>query len=180
MKTVQILDKKFSITLAASEIQLKIKEIAEQINTDSKDKDVVFVVILNGAFMFASDLYKLISIESRISFLKLASYSGTSSTGQVRQLIGLNESLKGKTVIVIEDIVDTGHTLDSIIKQLNGFDPTEIKIASLLHKPDAYLHNHKIHYLGFSIPNDFIVGYGLDYEGFGRNLDSIYTLVKND
>lgn len=180
MKTVQILDKKFSISIPANEIQLKVEQIALEINADLKDNNVVFVVILNGAFMFASDLYKRISLESRISFLKLASYSGTSSTGQVKQLIGLNESLKDKTVVVIEDIVDTGHTLDSIIKQLNGFDPAEIKIASLLHKPDAYLHNHKIHYLGFNIPNDFIIGYGLDYEGFGRNLDSIYTLVEEN
>ncbi len=177
MNTVQILDKKFSLSIPASEIQLKVGMIAEQINTELKANEVVFVVILNGAFMFASDLYKLITLDSRISFLKLASYSGTTSSGNVKQLIGLNESLKDMTVVVVEDIVDTGHTLDSIIKQLKGFDPAEIRIAALLHKPDAYLHKHKIHYLGFSIPNDFIVGYGLDYEGFGRNLDSIYTLV---
>ncbi len=178
MKTVQILDKKFSLSIPANEIQLKVEMMAEQINSDLKDKAVVFVVILNGAFMFASDLYKLITLDSRISFLKLASYSGTSSSGNVKQLIGLNESLKEKTVVVLEDIVDTGHTLDSILKQLKGFEPTEIKIASLLHKPEAYLHKYKIHYLGFNIPNDFIVGYGLDYEGFGRNLDSIYTLIE--
>jgi hypoxanthine phosphoribosyltransferase len=178
MKTVQILDKKFSLSIPANEIQLKVEMMADQINSDLKDKAVVFVVILNGAFMFASDLYKLITLDSRISFLKLASYSGTSSSGSVKQLIGLNESLKDKTVVVVEDIVDTGHTLDSILKQLKGFDPAEIKIASLLHKPEAYLHNFKIHYLGFNIPNDFIVGYGLDYEGFGRNLDSIYTLCE--
>jgi len=180
MKTVQILDKKFSLSIPANEIQLKVEMMADQINSDLKDKAVVFVVILNGAFMFASDLYKLITLDSRISFLKLASYSGTSSSGNVKQLIGLNESLKDKTVVVVEDIVDTGHTLDSILKQLKGFEPAEIKIASLLHKPEAYLHNYKIHYLGFNIPNDFIVGYGLDYEGFGRNLDSIYTLLNED
>ncbi len=178
MKTVQILDKKFTVSIPANEIQNKIAQMAEQINKELKDQDVVFVVILNGAFMFASDLYKLVNINSRISFLKLASYQGTSSSGQVKQLIGLNESLKGKTVVVIEDIVDTGHTLDSILKQLGGFEPTDIKIASLLFKPDSFQYDYKIDYLGFSIPNDFIVGYGLDYDGFGRNLDSIYTIIN--
>jgi hypoxanthine phosphoribosyltransferase len=178
MKTVQILDKKFTVSIPANEIQNKIAQMAEQINKELKDQDVVFVVILNGAFMFASDLYKLVNINSRISFLKLASYQGTSSSGQVKQLIGLNESLKGKTVVVVEDIVDTGHTLDSILKQLGGFEPTDIKIASLLFKPDSFQYDYKIDYLGFSIPNDFIVGYGLDYDGFGRNLDSIYTIIN--
>ncbi|MBN1119196.1 MAG: hypoxanthine phosphoribosyltransferase [Bacteroidales bacterium] len=177
MKTIQILDKKFSISIPASEIQLKIEELAEQLNSELHEKAVVFVVILNGAFMFASDLYKLVTLDSRISFLKLASYSGTSSSGQVKQLIGLNESLKDKTVVILEDIIDTGVTLDSILKQLKGFEPAEIKIATLLHKPDAYTFKHKIDYIGFSIPNDFIVGYGLDYDGFGRNLDSIYTVI---
>ena len=157
---------------------MQIERIADEINSDLKDKAVVFVVILNGAFMFASDLYKLITLDSRISFLKLASYQGTTSSGQVKQLIGLNESLKDKTVVVVEDIVDTGHTLNSIIKQLKGFDPNDIKIASLLFKPDSFQYKYKIDYLGFSIPNDFIVGYGLDYDGFGRNLDSIYTIIN--
>lgn len=178
MDTVQILDKKFSVSISANEIQMQIERIADEINSDLKDKAVVFVVILNGAFMFASDLYKLITLDSRISFLKLASYQGTTSSGQVKQLIGLNESLKDKTVVVVEDIVDTGHTLNSIIKQLKGFDPNDIKIASLLFKPDSFQYKYKIDYLGFSIPNDFIVGYGLDYDGFGRNLDSIYTIIN--
>jgi hypoxanthine phosphoribosyltransferase len=178
MKEVKILDKKFTVSIPASEIQLRISQMAEEINADLAGKEVVFVVILNGAFMFASDLYKQIEIESRISFLKMASYQGTSSTGQVKQLIGLNEVLKGKTVIVVEDIVDTGHTLDSILKQLAGFEPADVKLASFLFKPDSFQYDYKIDYLGFSIPNDFIVGYGLDYDGFGRNFDSIYTIIN--
>lgn len=180
MDTVQILGKTFRMSIPANIIQLKVEQLANAINCDLSDKDVVFVVILNGAFIFASDLYKLIRFDSRISFLKLASYSGTGSTGSVRKLIGLNESLTNKTVLVVEDIIDSGQTLDSIIKQLWSFKPSEIKIATLLHKPDSDRSKHKIDYLGFSIPNDFIVGYGLDYEGYGRNLNSIYTLANSD
>lgn len=179
MSSIKILDKEFEVSFSAEKIQKRIDEIAEQINTDLAGKDVVFIVILNGAFMFASDLYKKITLESKISFLKLASYQGTSSTGTVKQLIGLNEELKGKTVVVLEDIVDTGHTLESINKQLGGFEPAEIKIASLLFKPESFQYDYKIDYLGFSIPNDFIVGYGLDYDGYGRNLDSIYTIINH-
>lgn len=178
MTEIQILDKQFEVSIPAEEIQLRIKELAEKINADLNGKDVVFIVILNGAFMFASDLYKSINLESKISFLKLASYQGTSSTGQVKQLIGLNEDIKDKTVVVLEDIVDTGHTLESIFKQLGGFEPAEIRIASLLYKPESFQYDYKIDYLGFSIPNDFIVGYGLDYDGYGRNLDSIYTIIN--
>ncbi|HBH49326.1 MAG TPA: hypoxanthine phosphoribosyltransferase [Bacteroidales bacterium] len=178
MSEIKILDKHFKISLSADIIQERIKGMAQQINTELAGKDVVFVVILNGAFVFASDLYKRINLESKISFLKLASYEGTSSTGRIKQLIGLNEVLKDKTVVVIEDIVDTGHTLDTILKQLGGFEPAEIRIASLLFKPESFLYNYKIDYLGFSIPNDFIVGYGLDYDGYGRNLDSIYTIYN--
>ena len=176
--TIQILDKKFKVCISSDEIQLKVEQIADKMNEDLKDRAVVFVVILNGAFMFASDLYRLITLDSRISFLKLASYSGTASTGKVSQLIGLNEVLKEKTVVLVEDIIDTGHTLDTILKQLEAYEPAEIKVASLLFKPDSYQYNYKIDYLGFIIPNDFIVGYGLDYDGFGRNLNSIFTILN--
>jgi hypoxanthine phosphoribosyltransferase len=179
MSEIKILDKEFTISLTAAKIQERVSQLADQINDDLAGKEVVFVVILNGAFMFVSDLYKKICFESRISFLKLASYQGTSSTEQVKQLIGLNENLKDKTVVIVEDIVDTGHTLHAILKQLGGFEPAEIKIASLLFKPDSYQYKYKIDYLGFSIPDDFIVGYGLDYNGYGRNLDSIYTIIQN-
>jgi len=178
MKTIQIRDKQFKKSIPANEIQLKVEQMAGAINNELKDRSVIFVVILNGAFMFASDLYKLISLNSRISFVKAVSYAGTSSTGKIKQLIGLNESLKDTTVVIVEDIIDTGFTLDSIYKQIKGFEPSDIKIAALLHKPDSYKFNYKIDYIGFNIPNDFVVGYGLDYEGFGRNLNSIYSLVE--
>ncbi|QQS52128.1 MAG: hypoxanthine phosphoribosyltransferase [Bacteroidota bacterium] len=177
MKEVVLNQKKFRISIPSSEIQLRISSLADQINDDLRNRELVFVVILNGAFMFASDLYRQVTLHSRISFLKMASYQGTSSSGQIKQLIGLNEIIKGKTVVLVEDIVDTGHTLDSALKQLASFEPAEIKIASLLFKPDSYLYHYKIDYLGFSIPNDFIIGYGLDYDGYGRNLNSIYTII---
>ncbi len=178
MSTVQILDKSFSLYLSEEEILSKIKSLANQMNEDLKNEDVIFLGILNGSFMFASDLYKDINIDSHISFLKLASYDGTSSTGKIKRLIGINEDIKDKTVVVIEDIVDTGNTLESIIKQLRGYEPKDIKLATLLFKPEAYTKDFKIDYACFEIPNDFIVGYGLDYDGFGRNLRSIYKIVE--
>jgi len=128
--------------------------------------------------MFASDLYKNLTFDSQISFLKLASYSGTSSSGNVKRLIGVNEDLKNKTVVIIEDIIDSGITIDNIIKQLKGYEPAEVKIATFLFKPDAYTVDIPIDYIGMEIPNDFIIGYGLDYNGFGRNLKHIYKIVE--
>jgi hypoxanthine phosphoribosyltransferase len=178
MNSVKILDKHFSESIPNSKIQLRVEQLANEINKSLSQEEVVFLVVLNGAFMFASDLYRKINFESKISFLKLASYEGVKSCGEVKQLIGLNETLKGKTVVVIEDIIDTGNTLSSILKQLKSFEPAAIKIATLLFKPDACKHNFKIDFVGFSIPNDFIVGYGLDYNGLGRNLDSIYSIIN--
>ncbi len=128
--------------------------------------------------MFASDLFKQITFPCKITFLKLASYQGTQSTGVVKSLIGLNENIKNKIVVVLEDIVDTGETLENIICQLKGYEPAEIRIATFLFKPLAYKKNLKLHYVGMEIPNDFIVGYGLDYDGYGRNLPEIYSLVN--
>ncbi len=174
----KILDKTFKISIQAEEIQKKVKKLAEQLNEELKGKDVLFIGILNGAFMFAADLYRHIEVESQITFLKLASYQGDSSTGKVKRLIGLNQDIKDKTVIVLEDIVDTGITMDSIIKQLKGYEPAEIRFATLLFKPEAYKKEFSIDYKCFEIPNDFIIGYGLDYNGYGRNLASIYTVVE--
>ena len=143
-----------------------------------KDKNPVFIGILNGSFMFASDLFKKITIDAQITFLKLASYQGTSSTGTVKQLIGLNQDLKGQHVVILEDIVDTGITLDNIIRQLSGYQPESIHVVSLLFKPEACKREVELDYVGFEIPNDFIVGYGLDYDGFGRNYEDIYSLVE--
>jgi len=147
-------------------------------NSDLKNEDVVFVGILNGAFMFASDLLRKISFNSQVSFVKLTSYHGTASTGKVKRLIGINEPLKDKTVVIIEDIVDTGNTIESIIDQIKGFMPRQVYVATLLLKPELYQKEIKLDYVGFKIANDFVVGYGLDYNGYGRNLRSLYKLEE--
>ncbi len=178
MKEIRIIDKTFRELISEEAINNRINEIAEQINNDLQGKDVVFLGILNGAFLFAADLFRKIKFESRISFIKLASYKGTSSTGSIKELIGWNEDIKSKTVVVIEDIVDTGNTLERVFGELVIRKASEIRIATLLFKPAAYQKDIHLEYTGFEIPNDFVVGYGLDYDGFGRNLPSIYTLVK--
>jgi len=177
MKRVKIIDKEFEISIPSSEIQNIIFRLADKMNNDLRAKKVIFLGILNGSFMFAGDLFKKIDIDCQITFLKVASYVGTSSSGNVKRLIGLNEDIKDQVVVILEDIVDTGITIDNIIKQLKGYEPSEIRVATLLFKPEAYQKEIKIDYIGKEIPNDFIVGYGLDYNGFGRNLEDIYTLV---
>ena len=177
MKDVKVLDRQFSEYLTSDEIQSRISALAEKINEDLKGQDVLFFGILNGSFLFAADIFRQITLEAQISFIKLASYDGTSSTGKIKELIGWNDDLNGKTVIVIEDIVDTGGTLERIVGELEIRKAGEIRIASLLYKPAAYTKHFPIDYVGFEIPNDFVVGYGLDYNGYGRNLPAIYTLV---
>ena len=177
-KKVKVLDKEFEVSIPGLKIDEEIIKMAKKMNQDLKGKDVIFMGILNGSFMFAGDLFKHISIDCQITFLKLASYQGTTSSGKIKRLIGLNEDIKDKTVVVLEDIVDTGITLDNIRKQLIGYEPKEIKVATLLFKPEACKKDAIIDYIGFSIPNDFIIGYGLDYNGYGRNLADIYTLVQ--
>ena len=174
MSKVKIHDKTFEIAIHHDKILERVKKIALQMNEDLKDKDVIFLGILNGSFMFAADLYKYITIPAPISFLKLASYQGTFSSGKVKRLIGINEDIADKTVIILEDIVDSGVTLEQIIKQLKGYDPAEIKVATLLYKPEAFQKSIDLDYIGFSVPPDFIIGYGLEYDGLGRNLPHIY------
>ena len=176
MQEVKILDKEFTLSISEEEINTAVRNVANKINNDLKGQDVLFMGILNGSFMFASDLFKYITIDCQITFVKVASYQGTMSSGNVKRLIGINEDIKGKTVVIIEDIVDTGNTLEHIIKQLKGYEPEKIMIATFLFKPDAYIKDIKIDYSGIEIPNEFIVGYGLDYDGYGRNLKHIYTL----
>jgi hypoxanthine phosphoribosyltransferase len=178
MKEIRILDKTFREFITEKTLQSKIEELAIQINRDITGKDVVFLGILNGAFLFAADLFRLIETEARISFVKLASYEGTSSSGSIKELIGWNEDIKNKTVVIIEDIVDTGNTLERIVGELAIRNAAEIKIATLLYKPAAYTKKISLDYVGFEIPNDFVVGYGLDYDGYGRNLPSVYKLIK--
>ena len=177
MNRIKVLDKEFDILIPHARIQEVVTEMAARINHDLEGREVIFMGILNGAFMFASDLFKQISLDCQITFLKLASYAGTSSTGTVKRLIGINEDIKDKTVVILEDIVDTGITLENIIKQLSGYGPREIKVATMLFKPDAYQKDIPLDYVGIEIPSEFILGYGLDYEGFGRNLADIYTVV---
>jgi len=176
MHSIQIHDKSFIEFLSHEDILTQVDRIAQQINTDYSGKCPLFIAVLNGSFMFGSDLFKSLDIEAEICFIKLASYKGIKSTGQVTTSIGLDVSLKDRDVILIEDIVDTGKTLHEFLPQLHDQNPSSIRIASLLHKPDALLYPIKVDYLGFEVPNKFLVGYGLDYDGLGRNLKDIYQL----
>ena len=178
-KMVQVRDKSFKLVIPEKLIQQEVTRIAEIMNAELADRDPIFLGILNGAFMFASDLYKQLNFPCQITFLKLASYSGTRSTGTVKQLIGINLDLKDRCVVVLEDIVDTGVTLETIIRQLSGYEPAEIRVATFLHKPDATIREVRLDYVGMEIPNDFILGYGLDYDGYGRNFREIYRLVDS-
>lgn len=178
MDEIRLLDKNFREFIGEQEIRDRVKVLAEEINHDLEGMDVIFLGILNGSIMFAADLYRHITLPSQLSFLKIASYSGVSSTGRLRDLIGLDENITGKTVVVIEDIVDTGNTLAGIIDDLSGRGAGMIKVATLLLKPEVFSGKLKPHYVGFEIPNNFVVGYGLDYDGFGRNLPSIYRITN--
>lgn len=169
-------NKKFQPYIGAAEIGARIRELADQINSDYEGKRPLFIAILNGSFMFASDLFKSVSIEAEICFIKLASYKGTKSTGNVITSIGLDEPLTDRHVIIVEDIVDTGKTLSEFLPQLEIQQPATLRIAALLHKPEALVHPLKIDYLGFEVPNKFLLGYGLDYDGLGRNIPEIYQL----
>jgi hypoxanthine phosphoribosyltransferase len=177
MGLLRVHDKQFKPYISAEQINEQIKRVATEINNDYKDKRPLFIAILNGAFMFASDLFKEISIEAEICFIKLASYRGVTSTGQVVTAIGLDVDLVGRDVIILEDIVDTGKTLSHLLPQLNHHNPSSLKIIALLQKPEALIYPIKIDYLGFAVPNKFLLGFGLDYDGLGRNLKEIYQLL---
>lgn len=178
MTTVDIKDKSFSISITEEEIRAAVTRIAAKINSDLDGENPIFICVLNGAFMFASDLLKEITIDCEISFVKMASYEGTQSTENVKTLIGLNEDLKDREIIIVEDIVDTGITIETIIDQVKQYDPTDVKIATLLFKPEAYRKDIFIDYVALEVPDDFLIGYGLDYNGLGRNLRDIYTLME--
>jgi len=178
MQYIRVHDKQFEPYLTAEEIATRIKMVAQQINEDYAGKKPLFISILNGSFMFASDLFKEIAIDAEICFIKLASYKGTKSTGHVITAIGLDMDIIGRDIIIIEDIVDTGKTISEFLPQIHHQQPASVKIVALLHKPDAMVYPVKIDYLGFSIPNKFVVGYGLDYDGLGRNIREIYRLAE--
>jgi len=179
MSVIKVNDKQFKPYISAADIYSRIATLAAQINTDYAGKRPLFIAILNGSFMFASDLFKEITIEAEICFIKLASYKGTRSTGNVITSIGLDEPLVGRHVIIIEDIVDTGNTLHQFLPQLFNQQPASLKIAALLHKPEALKYPLVIDYLGFSVPDKFLLGFGLDFDGLGRNLAEIYQLVED-
>ena len=176
MSAIQIKDLTFVPYINETDLLQAVDEVAQKINTDYKGKEILFVGVLNGVFMFASDLLKRIDLECQISFVKLSSYDGTQSTEVVKQLFGLTESVEDKHVILLEDIVDTGLTIDGIYNDLLKQNPASLEVCTLLYKPEKYTKGVPIKYIAKSIPNGFVVGYGLDYDGYGRNISSIYQL----
>ena len=177
---IQLKDKRFAVSIPEADILRQVDRVAAEINRDLKDKNPLFLSVLNGSFMFTADLMKRITIPCEISFVKLASYQGLASTGKVKEVIGINEDLTGRTIVVVEDIVDTGHTMQRLLESLGTRRPKEIHIATLLLKPDKLQVDLDIEYVAMQIPNDFIVGYGLDYDGLGRNYKDIYTVIDAD
>ena len=178
MDKIKLYDKEFILSITPEQIQEAVSGIAERINHDLAGENPIFLSILNGSFMFTSDLLKKIQMNCQVSFMKLSSYKGESTTGIVNELIGINENITGRSIVIIEDIVDTGTTLESIIRELKTMGPGQIKVATLLFKPEAFTGNITIDYVGLEIPNDFIVGYGLDYNELGRNYEGIYKIIS--
>lgn len=180
MSNISLFNKTFEPYLPESLIQEKIKELGEMISKEYEGKKPLFIGVLNGSFMFAADLFKEITIEAEICFIKLASYKGTKSTGNVITAIGLDTDIRDRHLILLEDIIDTGKTMNEFIPQLYHQQPASVKMAVLLHKPDATIYPVQIDYCCFSIPDRFVLGYGLDYDGYGRNLKEIYQLKESE
>ncbi len=175
---IQVHDKSFVPFISEEEIAARVHEISHQMNQDLAGKNPIFLAILNGAFMFAADVFKKLDIPAEIVFIRLASYWGTKSTGNVVTLLGLDQDVSGRTVVILEDIIDTGKTLAEFLPKLQERGPAEVKIATLLIKPNALQHDIPVAYQGFEIPSKFVVGYGLDYDGLGRNLSDIYKVKE--
>jgi hypoxanthine phosphoribosyltransferase len=178
MDTIQVHDKVFAPSIPATEIMQQVRKVAQQINRDFEGQTPLFLVVLNGAFIFAADLMREVTVPAEVSFVKLASYEGTSSTGTVREVIGLNTDITGRPVIIVEDIVESGITMAHMIETLKKQNPKNIDICTLLVKPEKLEVKLDIRYTAMEIPNDFILGYGLDYDGLGRGLKDIYTIVQ--
>jgi hypoxanthine phosphoribosyltransferase len=176
MKTVQVKDRSFTMLISAEQIRARVSELAQQINRDMAGKNPLFLVMLNGAFMFAADLLKQINTPCEISFVKYASYCGTQSSGRLKKLIGLKESLRDRCIVILEDIVDSGLTMSRLLDEIKAKKPAELHVATCALKPEALNSELELDYVGFSLPNVFLVGYGLDYGGYGRNLEAIYEL----
>lgn len=177
-KTIKIHDKEFAPFIPYARIDQAVSTIAKRMNRELQDTNPLFIAILNGSFMFASDLFHKLNFPCEITFVKLASYSGTKSTETVRQLIGIDEDIVGRNIVIIEDIIDSGLTMERVLAQLQMIGAADIKIATLLYKPNAFKGNYSIDYIGLEIGNDFIVGYGLDYDKQGRNFKDIYKIVE--
>lgn len=178
METLQVKDKKFAVSIPEKEILRQVKRVADEINRDLVETEPLFLAVLNGAFMFAADLMKEVKLPSEIQFIKLASYEGTTSTGFITEMIGLSVSVEGRDVVIVEDIIDSGLTMKHLVETLQQKNPRSISICSLLVKPGNLKVDLDVKYRCFDIPNDFILGYGLDYDGFGRNTRDIYTVVE--
>ncbi len=178
MTKVQVRELVFEKFIGKDEIDIAVQKVAEEINRDYAGKNPLLLAILNGSFIFASDLMRKLTIPCEISFVKFASYAGTLTTSKVKELIGVSEELKGRHIIVVEDIVDTGITMHKLLQDIREKNPIDVRVACFCFKPEAFEKSFSIDYLGMEIPNDFIVGYGLDYNGYGRNLPDIYKVVK--
>lgn len=178
MKELQVKDKRFAVSIPEAELQKEISRVAAEITKDMQGKEPLFMPVLNGSFIFAADLLREIPIPCEVSFIKLASYQGTQSTGEIREVIGLTQDITGRHVIIVEDIIDSGLTMAHMIDTLQRQNPASISVCSMLVKPDALKVKVPIAYCCMEIPNDFIVGFGLDYDGFGRNTRDIYTLIS--
>lgn len=178
MSIVQVKDKQFALYISHETIKERVKEVAAEIEADLKDKNPLFLVILNGSFVFAADLLREMMFPCEITFIRMASYEGTNTTGEVKQVLGLRESIEGRTVVVVEDIIDTGYTMQEMLRILDEKNPAEVYVTSLFVKPENLKVDVKIDYRCFDIDNDFIVGYGLDYDHLGRNLPDIYKVVE--
>ena len=177
MSRVKIKDKTFETSMTEAEIKQRVKELAQQMSHDLEGKNPLFLAVLNGAFIFAADLMREMTIPCEISFVKLASYQGTTSTGTIHEVIGINEDLSGRTVIIVEDIVESGLTIKRMMEQIGTRHPASVQVCTLFFKPERLKEDLKLDYVAFSIPNDFILGYGLDYDQQGRGLKDLYTLV---
>ena len=178
MDTIKIKDKSFRVFMQETDIKQRVKALAEQMSKDLEGKNPIFLAVLNGAFIFAADLLREMTIPCEISFVKLASYQGTTSTGKVKEVFGVNENLSGRTVVIVEDIVESGQTMKQMIESLGTRNPESVRICTLFFKPEKLKEDLNLDYVAFRIPDDFIVGYGLDYDGLGRELKDVYTIVE--
>ena len=178
MSIVKIKDKSFRVSIPEAEIKNRVKLLAQQMSKDLEGKNPLFLAVLNGSFVFAADLMREMTIPCEISFVKLASYQGTTSTGKIKEVIGINEDLSGRTVVIVEDIVESGQTMKRMIESLGTRNPASVQICTLFFKPEKLKEDLTLDYVAFRIPDDFIVGYGLDYDGLGRELKDVYTIVE--